>query len=137
MMGFASLNPSYRGLPSTRCRPLSENASLRPVRSLGFRCKCPLQVMEITMRDRLTSSMITVASVAAVIGVVVSAFIAPAAAQAPASAAAPSPPLITPWGEPDLQGIWTDETDTPLQRSPKFADQEFFTDAQRADLDRQ
>ncbi len=89
------------------------------------------------MRDRLTSSMITVASVAAVIGVVVSAFIAPAAAQAPASAAAPSPPLITPWGEPDLQGIWTDETDTPLQRSPKFADQEFFTDAQRADLDRQ
>jgi hypothetical protein len=41
----------------------------------------------------------------------------------------------TPWGEPDLQGIWTDESDTPLQRSPKFANQEFFTDAQRADLD--
>ena len=30
-------------------------------------------------------------------------------AQAPAA-------LKTPWGEPDLQGIWTDETDTPLQR---------------------
>ena len=45
--------------------------------------------------------------------------------------------LTTPWGEPDLQGIWTDETDTPLQRSPKFANQEFFTDAQRAELDRQ
>ena len=43
--------------------------------------------------------------------------------------------LKTPWGEPDLQGIWTDEGDTPLQRSPKFAKQEFFTDAQRADLD--
>jgi hypothetical protein len=43
--------------------------------------------------------------------------------------------LKTPWGEPDLQGIWTDESDTPLQRSPKFANQEFFTDAQRADLD--
>jgi hypothetical protein len=43
--------------------------------------------------------------------------------------------LKTPWGEPDLQGIWTDESDTPLQRSPKFAKQEFFTDAQRADLD--
>jgi hypothetical protein len=26
--------------------------------------------------------------------------------------------LKTPWGEPDLQGIWTDESDTPLQRSP-------------------
>ena len=45
--------------------------------------------------------------------------------------------LKTPWGEPDLQGIWTDETDTPLQRSPKFANQEFFTEAQRAELDRQ
>jgi len=34
-----------------------------------------------------------------------------------------------------LQGIWTDETDTPFQRSPKFANQEFFTDAQREDFD--
>jgi hypothetical protein len=106
--------------------------------------------METTMRDRLTSSMTTVASVATVIGVVISAFVTPASAQAPAtSEAAPLErqfaqiqgvtqlTLITPWGEPDLQGIWTDETDTPLQRSPKFANQEFFTDAQRADLDRQ
>jgi hypothetical protein len=52
-----------------------------------------------------------------------------------ASASAQS--LKTPWGEPDLQGIWTDESDTPLQRAPKFANQEFFTDAQRAELDRQ
>jgi hypothetical protein len=52
-----------------------------------------------------------------------------------ASAQAPAP--TTSWGEPDLQGIWTDETDTPLQRSPKFADQEFFTEAQRAQLDQQ
>src|SRR5262249_53740293 len=43
----------------------------------------------------------------------------------------------TAWGEPDLQGIWTDETDTPLQRSPKFGDKEFFTEAERAELDRQ
>ena len=42
---------------------------------------------------------------------------------------------MTTWGEPDLQGIWTDETDTPLQRSPKYANQEFFTDAQRQELD--
>src|SRR5436305_806265 len=46
-------------------------------------------------------------------------------------------PMKTPWGEPDLQGIWTDETDTPLQRSPKFANQEFFTEGQRAELDRE
>jgi hypothetical protein len=43
--------------------------------------------------------------------------------------------LKTPWGEPDLQGIWTDETDTPLQRPAKYAAQEFFTAAQRAELD--
>src|SRR5947209_7968553 len=41
----------------------------------------------------------------------------------------------TAWGEPDLQGIWTDETDTPLQRPAKFANQEVFTPAQRAELD--
>src|SRR5262245_41157745 len=46
-----------------------------------------------------------------------------------------APALKTPWGEPDLQGIWTDETDTPLQRSPRYASQEFFTEAQRAELD--
>jgi hypothetical protein len=47
-----------------------------------------------------------------------------------------SPVLKTPWGEPDLQGIWTDETDTPLQRPTKYATQEFFTEAQRAELDK-
>src|SRR5262249_7914631 len=41
----------------------------------------------------------------------------------------------TPWGEPDPQGIWTDEFETPLQRPAKYADQEFFTEAQRAELD--
>jgi len=46
-------------------------------------------------------------------------------------------PLKTSWGEPDLQGIWTDESDTPLQRSPKYANQEFFTEAQRAELDKE
>jgi hypothetical protein len=43
----------------------------------------------------------------------------------------------TPWGEPDLQGIWTDEADTPLERPAKYADQEFFTDAQRQQLNRE
>jgi hypothetical protein len=43
--------------------------------------------------------------------------------------------LRTPWGEPDLQGIWTDENDTPFQRSLKYGDRKFFTDAERAELD--
>jgi len=84
------------------------------------------------MRERFSGSMLTVAVVGAAVSAVISLSITPASAQA-----APSPALTTPWGEPDLQGIWTDETDTPLQRAPKYANQEFFTEAQRAELDRQ
>src|SRR6266852_4077752 len=45
--------------------------------------------------------------------------------------------LKTPWGDPDLQGIWTYEFDTPLQRPAKYQNQEFFTAEQEAELDRQ
>src|SRR5579884_2270175 len=96
------------------------------------------------MRGQSSRSMITLAiGVAAACGVLslsiarTSAQVPSVAATASASNTAPAVPLKTPWGEPDLQGIWTDETDTPLQRSPKFANQEFFTEAQRAELDRQ
>ena len=88
------------------------------------------------MRDRFASSMITVAIGATALSTVVSVSPTQTSAQAPAaSVAAPATTLKTPWGEPDLQGIWTDETDTPFQRSPKYANQEFFTDAQRAEFD--
>src|ERR1700681_1572040 len=87
------------------------------------------------MRERFSGSMLAVIVAS---GAVILGSIDPTAAQAPAPPAmASAPALTTPWGEPDLQGIWTDETDTPLQRSPKFANQEFFTEAQRAELDRQ
>src|ERR1700736_4539473 len=92
------------------------------------------------MGDRFSRSVIAVAAAAGAIGAGISVSITPTTAQAPAtSVAAPAPAsaLKTPWGEPDLQGIWTDETDTPLQRSPKFANQEFFTGAQREELDRE
>ena len=59
---------------------------------------------------------------------------APAASAKAADAASA---LKTPWGEPDLQGIWTEESDTPLQRSPKYANQEFFTEEQRIVLDKE
>src|SRR4051812_4358795 len=52
------------------------------------------------------------------------------------TAEAPAVPK-TPWDEPDLQGIWTDETATPFQRSARFANQEFFTEEQRAALDKE
>ena len=83
------------------------------------------------MRDRFLRSTIMVAIAAAAVSAVISVSITGTSAQAPGVM------LKTPWGEPDLQGIWTDETDTPLQRSPKYANQEFFTPAQRAELDQQ
>src|SRR4051812_31592283 len=51
--------------------------------------------------------------------------------------AKPGPAPKTPWGDPDLQGIWTDEFQTPLQRQAKFANREFFTDEERAAFDKQ
>jgi hypothetical protein len=81
------------------------------------------------MRDHLSGSMITVAIAAAAVSAVIAVSITRTSAQAPT--------LKTSWGEPDLQGIWTDESDTPLQRSPRYANQEFFTEAQRAELDKQ
>ena len=92
------------------------------------------------MRDRFSRSLITVAIAAAAVGAILSVPITRTSAQAPAAslkASAPTAVLKTPWGEPDLQGIWTDESDTPLQRSPKYANQEFFTEAQRAELDKE
>lgn len=43
----------------------------------------------------------------------------------------------TPWGDPDLQGIWTDIYDTPLQRPVRFAGREFLTEEEVAALDTQ
>src|SRR5882724_4318838 len=83
------------------------------------------------MRDRLLRPTTIAAIAAAAVGAVILVSVTGTSAQAPV----PAPK--TPWGEPDLQGIWTDETDTPLQRSPKFASQEYFTEAQRAELDQQ
>jgi hypothetical protein len=47
-----------------------------------------------------------------------------------------SPPR-TAWGEPDLQGIWTNEFDVPLQRAARYGNREFLTDEERAELDQQ
>jgi hypothetical protein len=85
------------------------------------------------MGDRLTS-VVTIAVSVAAVSAAVSLLAARASAQAPAPS---NTALKTPWGEPDLQGIWTEEFDTPLQRPARLGDQEFLTEAQRRDLDRQ
>ena len=58
------------------------------------------------MRNRLLASLgVLVAAIA--VGLVL-----PVAGQAPKKYSAPK----TPWGDPDLQGVWNDATSTPLQR---------------------
>jgi hypothetical protein len=80
-------------------------------------------------------SMITAALAGAGIAALA---VPPAMAQAPGkSDSTQNAAMNTPWGEPDLQGIWTDETDTPLQRPPEYANRESFTAAERDQLDRE
>src|SRR5215468_3250138 len=83
---------------------------------------------EVMMGNRFSTSMVTVA-IAAAVSAAISVLASRTSAQAPA--------LKTPWGEPDLQGIWTEEFDTPLQRPARYGNQEFFTQAQRQELDKQ
>ena len=85
------------------------------------------------MRTRFSGSLITSAMAAAAVSAIISVSVTPTSAQAPAASGTT---LKTPWGEPDLQGIWTDEFDTPFQRPAKYVEQEFFTEAQRAELDK-
>ena len=56
---------------------------------------------------------------------------------APARSASTAQGSKTAWGDPDLQGIWTDDYQTPLQRQAKYANKAEFTDEERAELDRQ
>src|SRR5438034_1750326 len=62
----------------------------------------------------------------------------PVVGQAPSStskatAAKTWSPPRTPDGQPDLQGIWTNATITPLERPAEFAGKEFFTEAEAAE----
>src|SRR6266436_998105 len=85
------------------------------------------------MGDRFSTSMVTVAIAAAAVSTAISVLATRTSAQAPAFS---NTALKTPWGEPDLQGIWTEEFDTPLQRPARYANQEFFTETQRQELDK-
>ena len=44
--------------------------------------------------------------------------------------------MRTPWGEPDLQGVWTDPYATNLQRPSGLGEREFYTEEEVAELDR-
>src|SRR5262245_10407786 len=110
-----------------RYRQISKGATIHAHLDFVVVHEGTARLREAIMRGRFSSSMSAVA-IGVAVSIVMSVTVTRASAQAPT--------LKTPWGEPDLQGIWTDETDTPLQRSPKYANQEFFTEEQRAELDR-
>jgi len=91
------------------------------------------------MRKRLLGVTGVAAIIIAIVGLLRVSDV-PAQGQSPAGtatngAAASSAPR-TAWGVPDLQGIWTDPYETPLQRSAKYAGKGFFTEEERVELDR-
>ena len=43
----------------------------------------------------------------------------------------------TPWGDPDLQGIWSSKTTTPLERPDDFDGREFLTEVDIVNLEGQ
>src|SRR5713226_8462074 len=55
----------------------------------------------------------------------------------PAPGQTPAKKWRTPWGDPDLQGAWSNATTTPLQRPAKFAGREFLTEQERAAQDKE
>jgi hypothetical protein len=62
----------------------------------------------------------------------------PAIAQAPKAAGTAKKwtPPHTPWGDPDLQGIWNNATITPIERPRELGEKEFLTEDQAADLEK-
>jgi hypothetical protein len=86
------------------------------------------------MRRRLLESL----GVAAVMAALVLFLQMSAAGQGPgvkAPAGTAAGVSKTAWGHPDIQGIWLDEFDTPLERPARYASKEFFTSEERAAQD--
>jgi hypothetical protein len=95
------------------------------------------------MKYRLRTSMIVLAVVIPLNGLRAVAGQAPPAKPAAAAPASPVPskpapkrpaspkawtPTRTPWGDPDLQGVWNDATSTPLQRPSSRAGRDVLSD---------
>src|ERR1700687_1930246 len=94
------------------------------------------------MNHRVLTSLSMVAAVIAALP------IWPAAAQEPNAAPKPKATtrsaakataqkqvvLKTPWGDPDLQGVWNDATSTPLQRPNGLAEKDVLNDDEAAEF---
>lgn len=87
------------------------------------------------MRHRVPASAGVIALIALI--VVISALLAGQSANESPAVSSQSAASRTPWGDPNLQGIWTDVYETPLQRPAKYAGREFLTEDEVAALDQQ
>ncbi len=67
------------------------------------------------------------------IGVVALLVLMPVIAMAQATEPADAP--RTPWGDPDLQGVWDYSTITPMQRPERYGDQAYLTEEEAAALE--
>jgi hypothetical protein len=89
------------------------------------------------MRQRFLFSVGALAGVIALLSLTP----VPIAGQAPAggarnasAAAGRQTPLRTSWGEPDLQGIWSGQTLTPLERPARFKDKPVLSEKEAAEI---
>jgi hypothetical protein len=76
----------------------------------------------------------------ALIGVLVTAIaFASPATQGPSTAATQAQwsARLTPWGDPDLRGLWEYATMTPLERAPELGEKAVFTEEEAAAYERQ
>ncbi|MCY4075944.1 MAG: hypothetical protein OXH04_11005 [Acidobacteria bacterium] len=80
----------------------------------------------MTQRHLVAALLVTALAVGVPTGV---------AGQPPAGEAGGSAALRTAWGDPDLQGRWTNTTTTPLERPADLAERDFLTDEERAARD--
>ena len=74
------------------------------------------------MRQRLPVSALTIAAVVLL---------------PPAVAAQSDGSRVTPWGDPDLQGVWDYRTLTPLERPEELGDKAFLSEEEAAALERE
>ena len=73
-------------------------------------------------------------ALAVVVVVVVPLLIAPVPAAGQAGSGTWTAPR-TPWGDPDLQGVWSNTTTTPMERPSELAGKALLTTEERAELD--
>jgi hypothetical protein len=104
----------------------------QPVRGSRERCRRVRTFSEVHMRHPLFACLATTAIVAGFV------FLARVSVATQAASAAPAPPwqpTRTPDGQPDLQGIWTNLTITPLERPASLAGKAVLSDSEAKALE--